>query len=198
MKLEEPEDRISVRARAWMGEARRTFRRFEQDKVWVDAHGEEWEIDRLETSHLLHIIPFLERKAHRLAYLHGFGALQLAEGPLGPTPGSEAERMVEESLQEMWELQIRDPLKWLRSTPLMKRLYQEKKKRENEAREQATRADRRRPLLDLHNAILSHVDREVRMENLLAEVLDTMNRRVWFPHELRNRIAEELNAPKRG
>jgi hypothetical protein len=197
MRLDD-EERMSVRASAWMAEARRTYRRFEQDQVWVDSHGEEWEIDRLETSHLLHIIPFLEKKAHRIAYLHGLGAAQLVDGPLGPTPGSEAERMVEEQMQELWEQQQRDPLKWLRSTPLMKRLYAEKSERENEVREQAARAGRRRPLLDLHNSILSHVDREVRMENLLAEVLDTMNRRVWFPHELRNRIAEELNAPKRG
>lgn len=183
MRLDD-EDRMSVRAAAWMAEARRTYRRFEQDQVWVDAHGEEWDIDRLETSHLLHIIPFLERKAHRIAYLHGLGAAQSVDGPLGPSPGSQAEEEVERLLQEVWELQQRDPLKWLRSTPLMKRLYKEKSERE---------ARISRSWLQEY----PELPRERRLEDLLSEVLSLMNRRVWFPHELRNRIAEEINEPRR-
>lgn len=188
MKLND-EDRMSVRATAWMAEARRTYRRFEQDKVWADANGEEWNIEQLETSHLLHIIPFLEKRAQRLAYLHGLGAAQLTDGPLGPTPGSQAEVMVEEQLQEMWELQMQDPLQWLRSTPLMKRLYREKWTREYRALSGGADPVREREATPM--------TREQKLADLLDEVLDLMNRRVWFPYELRNRIKETLNEPRR-
>ena len=189
MRLDD-EDRMSVRATAWMKEARSTYRRFEQDQVWVDSNGSEWDIDKLETQHLLNIIPFLERKAHKIAYLHGLGAAQLSSGPLAPTPGSHAEEIMEYELQELWELQMRDPLKWLRSTPLMRRLYQERRRRELDARRQLDRV--RFPV---------HFDppsREHQLEATLAEVLDLMNRRVWFPYELRNRIRVLLNEGPEG
>lgn len=108
-----------------IAEGRRTVERFDQDKVWDAAYGERHFITDLEDDHLNNIIRFLERRAKRIAFLYGYGVTAYP----GPSEWTQAYQTYEQELQELWERQVREPLKWLRDTKLMKALYSEQKRR---------------------------------------------------------------------
>lgn len=98
-----------------------TYRLLTQSDRWVDRGGELHDLDAMSVRYKANIVGFLERRAVGLADFYSYGEILSFSGPLGPS-GEMAQDSLDQALEEADRERRADPLKWLRSTPLLQRL----------------------------------------------------------------------------
>lgn len=116
----------------------------EQDQIWFDIRSQRHEIAEMSVRYKANVIGWLERRAHGFAVMYGIGKearIWGASAPvvigvddngdpiesrksysMAPTPGSMAADMLEAELDAETTKQLADPVAWIRTTPLVRRL----------------------------------------------------------------------------
>lgn len=89
----------------------------DQDEIWTDKEGNQHRIDEMSVRYKANVVAFLERRAVSMEFNYSLGEARFIGGM-----AMHAQELAEDACGDEWERRMDDPVAWLRSTRLMKRL----------------------------------------------------------------------------